>query len=468
MSRLRRVLAALVLTLPFGAPALVAQSYPPASVVAAKVDSLAKAWIADRGSPAVSIAVTRGGDTLVTGGWGIADLENQVPATAATVYEIGSVTKQFTSTAVMQEVERGRIKLDDPIGSYLPSLPEAWKPVTVRQLLNHTSGIPSYTALGPAWVRRWGEEMSPDTLVALTASKPMDFEPGSKWSYNNSGYVVLGMLIEKVTGHTWAADVRSRFAEPLGLPDTRWCDVSPIIPRRAHGYAPDGRGFKNAPFLAMSQPYAAGALCSTVGDLARWNGLLHGGKVVSAESYRAMTTPEGAAASGRLQYGFALARDTLGGHTMIAHNGGINGFVSENAWFPDTRTSITVLTNSSGGSNPGKLMRQVARVALGLALEQPPKRVALTAAERARYVGEYDVEMPGGTRRLSVTEDDGLLFARLDVGGGSPFELLPYGDHTFGVPISDAIKIVFVVEGNRATGLTFRQGPGSFPGKRRP
>ncbi|MEZ4587542.1 MAG: serine hydrolase domain-containing protein [Gemmatimonadales bacterium] len=463
----RRVAAALAPLLLFGALAAAAQSYPPAAVVAARVDSLAKAWIADRGSPAVSIAVTRGGDTLVTGGWGFADLENQVPATAATVYQIGSVTKQFTSTAVMQEVERGRVELDEAIGTYLPSLPAAWKPVTVRQLLNHTSGIPSYTALGPSWIRRWGEEMSPDTLVALTASKPMDFEPGTKWSYNNSGYVVLGMLIEKVTGRTWAEDVVARFSEPLGLPDTRWCDVSPIIPRRAHGYSPDGRGFKNAAFLAMSQPYAAGALCATVGDLARWNNLLHGGKVVSAKSYTAMTTPEGAAAKGPLQYGFALARDTLGGKTMIAHNGGISGFLSENAWFPESRTSVTVLTNTGAG-NPGNLMRQVARAALGLPLAQPPKRVALSAAERARYVGEYDIEMPGAARRFSVTEDDGLLFGKLEIGGGTSFELLPYGNHTFGMPLTDAIRIVFTVEGDRATGLTFKQGGGSFPGKRRP
>ncbi|MGE0553317.1 MAG: serine hydrolase, partial [Gemmatimonadales bacterium] len=228
-----------------------------------------------------------------------------------------------------------------------------------------------------------------------------------------------------------------------------------------------GRGFRNAAFLAMSQPYAAGALCATVGDLARWNNLLHGGKVVSAKSYAAMTTPEGAAASGPLRYGFALARDTLGGMTMITHNGGISGFLSENAWFPDSRTSVTVLTNSGAG-NPGALMRQVARATLGLPLVQPPKRVALSAAERARYVGEYDIEMPGGARRFSVTEDEGLLFGKLGVGGGAPFELLPYGNHAFGMPLSDAIRIVFTVEGDRATGLTLKQGGGSFPGKRRP
>jgi CubicO group peptidase (beta-lactamase class C family) len=447
--------------------ALAAQSLPPASVVSAQVDSLARDWIAKHGSPGVSIEVTRDGSVLVGGGWGFADLENDVRATERTVYEIGSVTKQFTASAVMQEVEHGRIKLDDSIGTYLSSLPEAWKRVTVRELLNHTSGVPSYTSLGQSWIRRWGEVMPPDTLVALTADKPLDFEPGAKWAYDNSGYVVLGMLVEKVTGRSWADDIRLRFTEPLGLPDTRWCDVRQIIPRRAKGYEPADGGFKNAAFLEMSQPYAAGALCSTVGDLARWDGLLHGGKVVSPTSYAAMTTPEGAAAKGAVHYGFALSRGDLEGHTMIAHNGGINGFLSENAWFPESRTSVTVLTNT-GSNNPGPLFRKVAMVALGLPLPEVPKRVALTAADRARYVGEYDLGLPGGVRQFSVTEKDGALFGQLQVGGQAPFELLPYGNHTFGLAASEEARVVFTVENGRATEVTLRQPGGSFSGKRRP
>ncbi len=457
----------LVALLGLGPAALAAQSLPPASVVSAQVDSLARDWIAKHGSPGVSIEVTRDGNVLVGGGWGFADLENDVRATDRTVYEIGSVTKQFTASAVMQEVEHGRIKLDDSIGTYLSSLPEAWKRVTVRELLNHTSGVPSYTSLGQSWMRRWGEVMPPDTLVALTADKPLDFEPGTKWSYDNSGYVVLGMLIEKVTGKSWADNIRTRFTEPLGLPDTRWCDVRRIIPRRAKGYEPDSAGFKNAAFLEMSQPYAAGALCSTVVDLARWDQLLHEGKVVSAASYAAMTTPEGAADKGAVHYGFALSRGDLEGHIMIAHNGGINGFLSENAWFPGSHTSVTVLTNT-GSNNPGPLFRKVAMVALGLPLPEPPKRVTLTAADRARYVGEYDLGLPGGARQFSVTEKDGALFAQIHAPGQTPFELIPYGNHTFGIPNVEEARIGFTVENGKATGVSLRQGGATFEGKRRP
>src|SRR5690242_16387506 len=165
---------------------------PSRTWIAATVDSLANAFIGEPQAPGVSIAVVRAGrDTLVFKGYGRSDIENDVPATPATVYRIGSITKQFTSAAVMRLVERGTVHLDDSIGTYLTTLPAAWRKVTVRELLNHTSGIPSYTDLGKVWQRRWGEYMPPDTLVALTADKPLDFAPGTNWKYDNSGYVVL-------------------------------------------------------------------------------------------------------------------------------------------------------------------------------------------------------------------------------------------------------------------------------------
>lgn len=214
-------------------PSLHAQSLPPKAAVARVVGSLATAFLAAKESPSVSIAVVRGGDTIVFSAWGKENLENDVTTTPRSVYRIGSVTKQFTSSAVMQLVEQGKIKLDDSIGVYLPVLPAAWNPVQVRQLSTHTSGIPSYTDIGEAWVRRWGDPMTPDTLVALTAGKPMDFAPGTSWHYDNTGYVLLGMLIEKVTGHSWATDLTERFFTPLGLHDTRYCMTDPIIPHRA-------------------------------------------------------------------------------------------------------------------------------------------------------------------------------------------------------------------------------------------
>jgi CubicO group peptidase (beta-lactamase class C family) len=303
--------------------------------------------------------------------WGMADLENSVTATTRSVYRIGSVTKQFTASIVMQLMEQGKLRVDDSIGAHLGGLPAAWRPVTIRQLLNHTSGIPSYTSVGERWRRRWSEEMPPESLLAFTATDTMWFPPGSRWRYDNTGYVLLGMLIEKLTGHSWAADIEERFAKPMGLADTRSCQAEPIIPRRVRGYEPEGNGWVNTPYLAMSQPYAAGAMCSTVADLVRWNRALHTGKVVSAASYALMITPQGAAAGGELAYGFGLGRDTIAGKPVITHGGGIHGFITGNAWVPSAELSVTVLTNS-GGAPAGDLLKQLIRAALGVPLDQRP------------------------------------------------------------------------------------------------
>lgn len=350
---------------------LASQAVPAPPAVRRVADSLAAAFVRADGAPSVAVAMVRGNDTLAFGAWGKADLENGVAATTRSVYRIGSVTKQFTAAAVMQLAEQGRLAIDDSIGQYLPSLPVAWRGVTVRQLLNHTSGIPSYTDLGVPWFRRFAEEMTPDTLVALTAAKPLDFPPGTKWKYNNTGYVVLGMLIEKVTGHSWATDIHERFAVPLGLDDTQACLTTPIIYRRAHGYEREKSAWVNTVFLHMSQPFAAGSLCSTIGDLLRWNEALHNGKVVSAASYEMMTTPTGAAATGALPYGFGLGRAMMGERVVITHGGGIPGFITSNAWIPSLKLSITVLTNS-GSAKPDDLMRMLARAAIGAPLVMTP------------------------------------------------------------------------------------------------
>jgi CubicO group peptidase (beta-lactamase class C family) len=437
---------------------------PPKASVARVVDSLAKDFIASRGAPGVSIAVVRDRDTLVMAGWGKADLENDVMATAHTVYRIGSITKQFTASAVMQLVEQGKVRLDDSIGSYLPSLPAAWHAVTVRQLLNHTSGIPSYTDIGPRWIRRWGEEMPPDTLVALTAGDTLWFKPGSSWRYDNSGYVVLGMLVSKVAERPWATDIVERFAKPLGLADTRNCDTRSIIKHRAQGYEPAQGEWVNAQYLAMSQPYAAGALCSSVGDLARWNRALGSGQVVKPASYATMTTPEGAAATAALKYGFGLARDTLAGRTVISHGGGINGFITSNAWFPAERLSVTVLTNS-GAARPDGLLAQVARAALGAPLLRPPAKVAITAAELAKYVGVYELKVGAQSVDFAFSERNGELYAQLAT--QNPIPLTYIGNDTFGASVDPTLRIAFTLENGKASRISLKQGGLTAEGARK-
>ncbi len=457
---MKRLLLVLTLALPSG---LSAQSLPPRATVARVADSLVQAFIAAGGSPSVAAGIVRGADTILLRAWGKADLEHGVAATAQTVYRIGSVTKQFTAAAVMQLVEQGKVGLGDSIAAHLPDLPSAWRRVTIRQLLNHTSGIPSYTG-SAAWQGRWSVELPPESLLAMTAKDTMWFAPGSKWRYDNTGYVLLGMLIEKIAGRPWGTDMEVRFFDPLGLDRTYNCTAEPVIPNRARGYEKRGTGWINTGYLAMSHPYAAGALCSTVGDMARWNRALHTGKVVSAASYRAMTTPEGAALDGRRGYGFGLQRDTLGAHEVIEHGGGIHGFITANAWVPGAELSVTVLTNS-GSARADDLLGQLARAALGMPLDRPPQPVPLAAADAKQYAGVYALELPAGARDFTIAEAPGGLTAQLQ--GQGPIPLIHYGDHTFGAAFDPTLRLIFSVEQGRASRVVLVQGGGRFRGVRK-
>lgn len=306
--------------------------------------------------------------------------------------------------------------------------------------------------------------MSPDSLLAFTTSDTMWFEPGSSWRYDNTGYILLGMLIEKVTGRPWGVDLTERFAKPMGLNDTRDCRAEPVIPRRARGYEDEGNGWINTPYLAMSQPFAAGAMCSTAGDLARWNRALHTGKVVSAASYALMTTPEGAAAKNDFPYGFGLGRDTIGGQPVITHGGGIHGFITGNAWVPGTELSVTVLTNS-GGAPANELLKQLVRAALGAPLELRPPAVPLAAAELAPYTGVYALALPNGARDFTVAVEGDHLTGQLT--GQNAMPLLHFGNHTFGADFDPTVRLIFTMDGGAASRVTLHQGGGTFDGIRK-
>jgi D-alanyl-D-alanine carboxypeptidase len=446
---------------------LSAQAMPTPAAAKRVVDSLARDFIARNQAPSVAIAVLRGNDTISIAAFGMANLELEVPATPQTVYRIGSVTKQFTSAMVMQLIEQNKVNLEDSIGAHLSGLPAPWRPVTIHQLLNHTSGIPSYTGLGEVWRRRWAEEMTPDTIIAMVRDKPMDFPRGTQWAYNNTGYILLGMLIEKVTGKTWGEELVSRFAGPLELKDTRNCPTTPLIPRRASGYEEENGVWGNTPFLAMTQPYSAGAMCSTVGDLARWNRALHTGKVVSTASYDLMITPTGAA-NVRPLYGFGLMRDTIAGRDLIVHGGGIHGFVTANSWLPSAGLSVSVLTNG-GANSPQDLMKQLIRASIGAPLEGPPAvpmASPLTPELRDLYQGVYALALPIGIRDFTVAAAGDQLTGQLV--GQAPNAMIYLGNHTFGADFDKALRIVFTVENGRSIKMTLMQGGQSFDGARKP
>jgi CubicO group peptidase (beta-lactamase class C family) len=428
-----------------------------------RIDSIAAAPVAGGTVAGLAIAVVKGTDTLLFKGYGFADLENRVPVTPTTVFRIGSVTKQFTSAAIMQLVEQQRLRLDDPLTAYLPAFPTHGRQITVRHLLNHTSGIPSYTDIGAPFGAVSRLDLAPDSLLAIVAHDSLMFEPGSHFYYNNTGYFMLGMIIDRIVQQRYGAYLEERLFAPLHLTQTIYCDTRRIIPQRAHGYDRGPSGLVNTEFISMQLPAAAGSLCSTVGDLVSWTRQLASGQVVSAASYREMTTPVTLSSGRPMSYGYGLSANTRLGHRVIEHGGGINGFISQLSYAPDDSLIVAVLSNTSPAPSSA-VADAVLRTVLALPLAAAPavpKDLALSAAERAVYAGAYRLTTPDGTRQaVRVIERNGQLMLER---GAQVMRLTSQGDHLF---LAGDTRLAFDVRDGRATGFVWGSGSRTLEGRR--
>jgi len=332
--------------------------------LSSSLSSLAKAAVKDGKTAGVSFVVTKAGRVLASGAAGFADLENRVPATAETVYAIGSITKQFTAAAVLLLADEGKLSLDEPLGKFVPDFPEPGRSATLRMLLNHTSGIRSMTRMGSRYWGQAGREIAPADLVSLFAKEPADFPPGEGYAYSNSGYVLLGLVVEKASGRPWGAFLKERFFGPLALTHTRDGTTQELVPHRARGFSREDGRFESAWHVSLSQGYAAGALLSTAPDLAAWTRRLHTAPPVSAASFRAMTTPP--LVNGKTtSYGMGMGIDTFGGHRRFFHGGGLPGFDGWVAVFPDDDLVVAVLCNTDGDAGM-EIADEIAALALGV------------------------------------------------------------------------------------------------------
>jgi D-alanyl-D-alanine carboxypeptidase len=436
-----------------------------------RADSLVFIYLAESHAPSASFAVIRGGDTLAYGAHGLANVEAWRAPTATTIYEIGSITKQFTSAAIMKLVQQGRVKLDDDLSKYVPQFPLQGKRVSIRQLLNHTSGIHSYTS-SPGWAKTWNDELSPDAIIKFVAADTFDFAPGTAYRYNNTGYVLLGMVIEKASGQKYATYLDAQFFKPLGLRQTSYCPSKTSDPAIALGYSKGPSGPVRAQFLHLSHPFSAGALCSTVGDFAKWQRALDGGMVVSPASYALMSTADSLNSGRKINYGFGLVPGLFNGHKTISHTGGINGFATAATYVPDDSLSIVVFTNFDGVS-PQTLVQNLLRVAYG---EAPVGRGAavtqaaapsLSAAVRDAIVGNYTLQLPGGqSLPIKFFLDGARLMAQAQ--GQEANEMRYLDNYTFGVAFDPALRFTFTVDAGKATKVTLLQGGVSIDGPRVP
>lgn len=329
-----------------------------------KIDALAAEILAQGPVAALSIGVKRGDQLLLAKGYGEADVENAVTATAETVYRIGSITKQFTAAAIMQLVESGKIGLEDPITDHLTDYPTQGHKITIRHLLTHTSGIKSYTGLA-AWGPKTTLDLTDDELLALFKDEPFDFAPGDKFLYNNSAFYMLGMVVGEASGTTYREYIDAHLFEPLGLTRSSYCDEQQIIPGRAEGYEIHEGQLMNDAYLSMNQPGAAGALCSTVLDLLSWSSALRDGRVVSMASYGQMTTSATLSDGSSTGYGFGLGLGSLEGNPAVLHGGGINGFNTMMAYYPESELDVVVLSNTNG-THPNRIAETIGKWVHGI------------------------------------------------------------------------------------------------------
>ena len=411
---------------------------------------------ADRDEFSGSVLVARGGQVLLDQGYGLANREWNVPNDGDTKFRLASVSKQFTAVAVMLLNERGLVDLDAPLKTYLPDAPAAWDAVTVRHLLNHTSGIANLTAF-PDFEAQKTRPATLDQLIARFRDRPLDFQPGQGWSYSNSGYILLTAVIERAGGKSYADFVAENLFQPLGMADSGYDSHAAVLPRRAAGYVPTAGGFANADYVDMTIPQGAGGLYSTTHDLLKWEQGLFGGRLLSPASLTALTTPV------RNDYAMGLGVRPSTNGAVIQHNGGIEGF---NTWMAhDTGSGMTVIVlGNLNGPGPDKLGADLLTLAQGGTVVLPEERQTVTVSAEAlrAYEGVYDLAPEFS---LTIAVVDGALTAQAT--GQQRLGLFPEGEDAFFLRVVDA-RISFTRDASGAvTGLVLHQGGRDAPAPKR-
>jgi len=403
-----------------------------------------------------SILVSRNGQAVVSKGFGMANIELAVPNTPQTVFRLGSVTKQFTAMAIMILQERGKLRVSEPACQYLTECPAAWQPLTIRHLLTHTAGIPNYTNF-PDFARIAVLPTTSADLVAMFKNKPLEFAPGERFAYSNSGYYLLGLIIERASGQPYADFLQETIFAPLAMKQTGYDSPSRILTNRAAGYTRQAGETVNAAYMDMTIPYAAGALYSTTEDLFKWDRALYADTLVSQKSLDEIFTPY----KGGYGYGWSIGQRF--DRQAIAHGGGIYGFATQVDRFPADRVTVIVLSNVETAP-AGRMANDLAAIVFGAPYEIPRERQAipLEPSVLAQYVGQYKIATP--PIDIIVTGDGGKLLAQ--IAGRLKLTLLPESETTF-FSRDVSAQITFVKDAaGQVTGLALRMDGGELPAQR--
>jgi CubicO group peptidase (beta-lactamase class C family) len=337
--------------------ALLGSSLLAQSALADQVDKYVKAEMEKREIPGVALTIVRDGKTTKTAAYGFANLELKSPTRPETVFEIGSVTKQFTAACILVLQQEGKLSVDDKISKYLPDTPPSWSDITIRHLLNHTSGIKSYTGLSGFELTK---HLTQKQFIAALRDLPLEFPPGEKWKYCNSGFSLLGYIIENVSGKNYWGFLGEKIVGPLGMTSTTNREPSILVPNRADGYEKKRDGTRINRDYDLTDIFSAGAIVSTVGDLAKWNASLDSERILNAESKSAMWTSGKLNNGKETEYGFGWRLGPYEGHKNIGHSGSTSGFSASLQRFPDDKVTVILLCNTGEEGAATVLAKKIA------------------------------------------------------------------------------------------------------------
>ncbi len=390
------------------------------------------------------VLIARNGRAVFSKGYGMANFEEDIPNTSQTKFRLASITKSFTAMAAMMLQEKGKLSLQDSICNHLTDCPGTWKPITIRQLLNHTSGISDYVS-APGFMRTIPLRLTNDELIASFKNKPLLFAPGEKFSYSNSNYILLGRIIEKVSGQPYAGFVQENIFAPLNMKDSGYDDNNTLLKHRAIGYIKQPDKLINARYMDMTNAYAAGALYSTAEDLLLWDQALYTEKLVPKKSLDEIFTP----GKGGVGYGWFINRDA--NRLLITQSGLNSGFAAHILRYPEEKVCIILLNNfENAAPHLARMGHDLAAILFGEKYELLRERVAVKVDTKIydAYVGEYEF---GQNRIITITKEGDKLFAQR--GGAPRSEISPESEIKFFLTVADVQFIFLKDDAGKVSGM---------------
>ena len=398
-------------------------------------------------SPGVSLLIAKNGRIIYQNAFGMANLELGVKAKSNNVFEIGSITKQFTAIAILMLEEQHKLKVTDDITKYIPDYPTQGKTITIHNLLNHTSGIKSYTNM-PSFMSSARTDLSPVELIDVFKNEPMEFDPGTQFNYNNSGYILLGHIIEVVSGMSYADFLQTHIFDKVGMKNSYYGSMVTLIPNRASGYSEAEAGYRNANYLSLTLPYAAGSIMSTTEDLLKWQNALSANSLVKRSTLEKAINGSTLNSGEAIPYGYGWSKGNLNGSKTVEHSGGIFGYSSNGIFLPEENVYVVGLTNCDCG-DVGGITSNIAAMAIGKPFPKKEDAITLTEAQLKKWVGAYEYD--GNVTRY-VTLENGQLSSLRE--GSRTMDIYPMTETNFIFDGGATTYEFYMEDGNRMAKFT--------------